>query len=246
MPAGAVTPPAPGVPGAPVFGDAGVATPPVPGVPGGGTTVPAASVTPPAPGVPGGATTVPGNAGTPSTPGLPPGSTDTYINYPAPPVPPTPPNSTGVSAGTPGSPTPGTPGSTLTLTDLLTPPGIARTLQNTASSVMGATPPGTPPVPGGSGSVSLAVPGTPSPIAPLAATGLSNLVSPPSLTIPSIPGLPVPLPNTVPVPSDLLCVGTDWSASQGDSAATPPAAEVPRVVTGAAPTGDRRDRWGNR
>ncbi|PWQ83760.1 hypothetical protein DKX15_22200, partial [Enterococcus faecium] len=75
-------------------------------------------------------------------------------------------------------------------------------------------------------------------------TSLSNLITPPSLTIPSIPGLPVPLPNEVPVPSDLLCVGTDWSASQGDSAATPGNVEVPRrVTTGGAPAGDRRDRW---
>jgi hypothetical protein len=108
-------------------------------------------------------------------------------------------------------------------------------------------PPGTPSVPGGAGSVSVGVPAPPSPLTPLAATGLSNLVSPPSLTIPSIPGLPVPLPNEVPVPSDLLCVGTDWSATQGDSATTPVNAEIPRaLVTGAAPVGDRRDRWDTR
>mgnify|MGYP007088732256 FL=1 len=161
-------------------------------------------------------------------------------------MPPTPPNGTSVNAGTPGSPIPGTPGNTLTLTDLLTPPGMARTVQNTASSVMGITPPGTPPVPGAPGAVNVAVPGPPSPLTPLAATGLSNLINPPSLTIPSIPGMPIPLPNTVPVPSDLLCVGTDWSASQGDSATSPPSADAPRpVVTGPA-AGQGRDRWDTR
>ncbi len=187
---------------------------------------------------------MPGAVGTPPTPPLPPGSTNTYINYPAPPVPPTLPNSANVNAGTPGTPIPGTPGSQLTLSDLLTPPGVARTLQNTASSVIGVTPPGAPPVPGGAGAVNVSVPGVPSPMTPLAATGLSNLVSPPSLTIPSIPGLPVPLPNELPVPSDLLCVGTDWSASQGDSAEAPANVEIPRaLITGAAPVGERRDRW---
>jgi hypothetical protein len=161
-------------------------------------------------------------------------------------VPPTLPNSGSVSTSTPGSPIPGTPGYQLTLSDLLTPPGVARTLQNSASSVIGIAPPGTPPVPGASGAASVSVPGVPSPIAPLAATGLSNLISPPSLTIPSIPGLPIPLPSELPVPSDLLCVGTDWSASQGDSAAAPANVEIPRaLIAGTPPVGDRRD-WDTR
>jgi len=53
-------------------------------------------------------------------------------------------------------------------------------------------------------------------VTPLFASGISNLVSPPALNLPSVPGLGIPLPNQVPIPSDLLCVGTDWSASQGD------------------------------
>jgi hypothetical protein len=111
---------------------------------------------------------------------------------------------------------------------------------------MGVTPPGTPPVPGASGAVNVAAPGPPSPLTPLAATGLSNLINPPSLTIPSIPGMPIPLPSTVPVPSDLLCVGTDWSASQGDSATAPPSVEAPRPVVTGPPAGQGRDRWDTR
>jgi hypothetical protein len=77
---------------------------------------------------------------------------------------------------------------------------------------------------------------------------LSNLIAPPALNIPSIPGLPVPLPNGLPMPSDLLCAGTDWSASQGDPAAAPVVnADIPMaLVTGADPLGEGRDRWNDR
>lgn len=94
----------------------------------------------------------------------------------------------------------------------------------------------------------MGVPAPPDPLTPLAATGLSNLIAPPSLNIPSIPGLPVPLPNEIPTPSDLLCVGTDWSVSQGDSATAPAVnADIPKaLVTGTEPLGERRDRWDNR
>lgn len=133
----------------------------------------------------------------------------------------------------------------MTVADLLTPPGVMRTVQDAASSVAGVMPPPPPPVPGASGAASVGVPAPPDPLTPLAATGLSNLIAPPPLNIPSIPGLPVPLPNEIPVPSDLLCIGTDWSASQGDPAAAPAAnADIPRaLVTGTEPLG--RDRWDN-
>jgi hypothetical protein len=74
-------------------------------------------------------------------------------------------------------------------------------------------------------------------------TGVSNLVSPPALNLPSIPGVGIPLPNQVPIPSDLLCVGTDWSASQGDSDVGPAVnSAIPRaVLTGSDPA---VDRWG--
>ncbi|MCV7070706.1 hypothetical protein H7H73_09890, partial [Mycobacterium rufum] len=99
--------------------------------------------------------------------------------------------------------------------------------------------------PGVPGAVSVSGPPIPDGVTPLLATGVSNLIAPSPLNLPSIPGLPVPLPNQIPVPSDLLCVGTDWSATQGDSANRGPAnADLPRVpVTAATPAGDRRDRW---
>jgi hypothetical protein len=135
----------------------------------------------------------------------------------------------------------------VTVADLLTPPGVIRTVQDGASSVASVLPPPPAPAPGASGAVNVGVPGPPDPLTPLAATGLSNLIAPTPLNIPSIPGLPVPLPNALPVPSDLLCVGTDWSASQGDSAAAPVVdADLPKVSAGQAPSGERRDRWADR
>ncbi len=133
----------------------------------------------------------------------------------------------------------------MTVADLLTPPGVLRTVQDSASSVVGLLPPPPAPAPGAPGAVSVSGPVIPDTVTPLLATGVSNLIAPSPLNLPSIPGLPVPLPNEIPVPSDLLCVGTDWSATQGDSAAGRPAnADLPGVpVTGATPAGDRRDRW---
>ena len=160
-------------------------------------------------------------------------------------TPPTPPSSVGVTTGVPSSPIPGTPGNSMTVADLLTPPGVLRTVQGAASSVAGALPPPPAPAPGVPGAVSVSGPPIPDGVTPLLATGVSNLIAPSPLNLPSIPGLPVPLPNQIPVPSDLLCVGTDWSATQGDSANRGPAnADLPRVpVTAATPAGDRRDRW---
>ncbi len=188
--------------------------------------------------------TVPAGAATPPTPGTPgvPVAANVPGNVPG--TPPTPPSSVGVNTGVPSSPIPGTPGNSMTVADLLTPPGVLRTVQDSASSVIGLLPPPPAPAPGVPGAVSVSGPGIPDAVTPLLATGVSNLISPSPLNLPSIPGLPVPLPNEIPVPSDLLCVGTDWSATQGDSARGPVNADVPRApVSGAAPAGDRRDRW---
>jgi hypothetical protein len=220
VPAGAVTPPGPGGPGAGGVVPAGAVTPPVPGGPGTGAAVPAGAVTPPAPGTPGGAAVVPAGAATP-------------------PIPSSPPSSVGVSGAVPSAPIPGTPGSSLTVADLLTPPGVLRAVQDTASSVAGVLPPPPAPAPGAPGAVSISGPGIPDPVTPLLATGVSNLIAPSPLNLPSIPGMPFPLPNEIPVPSDLLCVGTDWSATQGDSA-TPGSVDVNAARQ---PVADGRDRW---
>jgi hypothetical protein len=53
------------------------------------------------------------------------------------------------------------------------------------------------------------------------ATGASML-APGAVGIPTIPGLPIPMPTTVSMPQDLLCAGTGWSAT--DPAAGPDAA----------------------
>ncbi|GJF10103.1 hypothetical protein NGTWS1803_16330 [Mycolicibacterium cyprinidarum] len=167
------------------------------------------------------------------------------VNNPVPPYSGPPPASNRVNTGTPQPPVPGNPGSSATVNDLLTPPGVLRTVQDGVSSVAGALPPPPVPAPGAAGAVNVGVPAAPSPLTPLAATGLSNLVSPQPLTIPSIPGLPVPLPSEIPVPTDLLCVGTNWSASQGDPAAESAInVDIPKaLVTGTGPLGERRDRW---
>ncbi|WP_240431028.1 hypothetical protein [Mycobacterium kyogaense] len=188
--------------------------------------VPAGGVTPPVPGGPGGAVAVPASAATP-------------------PVPPTPPASVGVNGGVPSSPIPGAPGNSLTVRDLLTPPGVLRTVQDAASSVAGVLPPPPAPAPGAPAAVSISAPPVPDGFTPLLATGVSNLISPSPLNLPSIPGMPVPLPNEIPVPSDLLCAGTDWSASQGGGVTRAPAADAD-VVRAPVVGGDRRDRWEGR
>ena len=127
----------------------------------------------------------------------------------------------------------------MTVADLLTPPGLLRAVQGTASSVSGALPPPPAPAPGAPGAVSVSGPGIPDPVTPLLATGVSNLIAPSPLNLPSIPGMPFPLPNEIPVPSDLLCAGTDWSATQADSAAPGPVAVDPARQ----PVGEGRDRW---
>jgi hypothetical protein len=131
-------------------------------------------------------------------------------------------------------------------TDLLTPPGIIHAVQGATTSLVSMIPPPAPPVPGTPAAAVAGVPAAVNPLTPLFATGLSNLVARPPVSLPPIPGLPVPMPAGLPVPSDLLCAGTDWSASQGDSAAQPAAnSAIPRaLITGTQPGTDRRDRWG--
>jgi hypothetical protein len=48
---------------------------------------------------------------------------------------------------------------------------------------------------------------------------IGNLGSfvPAALPVPSVPGLPVPLPQTVSLPHDLICEGTAWSASKSNA-----------------------------
>ncbi|MGE3658801.1 MAG: hypothetical protein AB7G47_18740 [Mycolicibacterium sp.] len=115
------------------------------------------------------------------------------------------------------------------------------------TSVTGMLPPPPAPVPGAAATVDAGIPAPAAPLTPLAATGLSNLVAPPSLTVPSIPGLPVPLPSEIPMPTDLICVDTAWSASQGDSTGAPATnGDGPKaLVEGTKPVSDRRDRWEN-
>jgi len=121
----------------------------------------------------------------------------------------------------------------VTFADLMTPPGVLHTVQGAASSIASVVPAPTPPVPGASAASVASVPAAPDPVTPWLASGVSQLLSPPPLNLPSIPGVGIPLPNKVPVPSDLLCVGTDWSASVGDHGAQPPI----------GPTVSGRDRW---
>jgi hypothetical protein len=65
--------------------------------------------------------------------------------------------------------------------------------------------------------------------APLLANGAS-LLAPGAVGVPTIPGLPIPLPTTVALPQDLVCEGTGWSATapDGGAPALGPAAEPRR------------------
>jgi hypothetical protein len=119
------------------------------------------------------------------------------------------------------------------LADLMTPPGVLRTVQGGVSSIASAVPSPAPPISGIPAAAMASLPVAPDLVTPILASGVSQLLSPPPLNLPSVPGLGIPLPNKMPVPSDLLCAGTDWSASQGDHGALP----------AVGPAADRRDRW---
>jgi hypothetical protein len=66
---------------------------------------------------------------------------------------------------------------------------------------------------------------------PVLADGAS-LLMPGVLSLPTVPGLPIPLPTQVGLPQDLICAGTGWSAT------TP--SEVPHA---APPAEARRGDW---
>jgi hypothetical protein len=121
----------------------------------------------------------------------------------------------------------------LTIADLMTPPGVIHTVQGAANSIASVVPTPPTPVPGTSAAAVAGIPPAPDPVTPWLASGVSQLLSPPPLNLPSIPGVGIPLPSKVPLPTDLLCVGTDWSASVGGHGAQPP---IGPAVNG-------RDRW---
>jgi len=56
--------------------------------------------------------------------------------------------------------------------------------------------------------------------APLLANGAS-LLAPGAVGIPTIAGLPLPLPTTVSMPQDLVCSGTGWSVNTPEAAPAP-------------------------
>jgi hypothetical protein len=130
-------------------------------------------------------------------------------------------------------PKPPTPFAPTSLADLMTPPGVIHTVQGAASSIASVVPAPEAGLPGAPGAAIAGVPPAANPVTPWLASGVSQLLSPPPLNLPSVPGVGIPLPSKVPVPSDLLCAGTDWSVSQGDHGAQPP---VQQAVNG-------RDRW---
>jgi hypothetical protein len=80
-----------------------------------------------------------------------------------------------------------------------------------------------------------ALPTPPAEVIPTLAQGVATLLSPPQLTIPSIPGIGIPLPSTISAPHDLLCAATGWSADKTGSGL--PAGAV--IGTEAPPAG----RW---
>ncbi|MDA4103593.1 hypothetical protein MMON44395_18695 [Mycolicibacterium monacense DSM 44395] len=91
-----------------------------------------------------------------------------------------------------------------------------------------------PPLEGAAAVFDRLLPGAPTPGAPgAAANGPWDFI--PTIQVPQIPGLPVPLPTEIGPPSDGICAGTGglWSASAAPGA-TPATAP-------ASPVSDRRD-----
>jgi hypothetical protein len=100
----------------------------------------------------------------------------------------------------------------------------------------GAIPPGVgTPLQGAAAVFDRLLPGAPAPGAPSTA-----LATPwemiPTIPLPHIPGLPVPLPKEIKMPSDGICAGTAglWSASAGTGA-------QPGATPAATAGTDRRD-----
>jgi len=190
-------------------------TPPTPGGEGPGTGGGGGGGVPPVPGTPGTSTSGGGSASTPpvldaSNPAI------AVLNQTNQVVPPAGPPSGGRAA----SPT--------------TLPGLLLPLKNTAESLTTVVPPPAPPAPGSpaavvveqaQGPLSAAVPGM--------AAATSTLFSPPELNLPSIPGVGIPLPNKISLPTDLICEGTAWSATVTDADGAP--------VTPTQLPADRRD-----
>jgi hypothetical protein len=81
------------------------------------------------------------------------------------------------------------------------------------------------------------LPTPPVEVLPSLAQGVATLLSPPQITLPGIPGFSVPLPKTISAPSDLLCIGTGWSATAGGAAG---GQEAP---AGDAPVARPEGRW---
>jgi hypothetical protein len=138
------------------------------------------------------------------------------VNVVTPPAPPAPPASGSTAVNIPTPPYPAAPG--------------------TSVSSAGGTPTGVfPPLEGAAAVFDRLLPGAPTPGAPgAAANGPWDFI--PTITVPQIPGLPVPLPTEIGPPSDGICAGTGglWSAS-----AAPGVTPATAAATSAA--GDRRD-----
>jgi collagen type IV alpha len=122
---------------------------------------------------------------------------------------------------TPPAATPGIPGSNRAAT----PPTPPTVLPGGPGSYIGPTPGGlgtlipSAPISDAAGTL----PTPPAQLFPAMAQGVATLLSPPQVTIPGIPGFGIPLPSTISMPRDLLCVGTGWSATKSDIASGAPA-----------------------
>jgi hypothetical protein len=107
------------------------------------------------------------------------------------------------------------------------------------ASGAGGTPTGVlPPLEGAAAVFDRLLPGAPTPSAPgavgTATNGPWDFI--PTITVPQIPGLPVPLPTEIGPPSDGICAGTGglWSASAAPGA-------TPAKAPATSPASDRRD-----
>ncbi len=98
-----------------------------------------------------------------------------------PPTPPTPGSSVAATANSTTPPTPPIGPTQLAAADLLTPPGVARTVQGGVTSVAGLIPPPSAAPSGAAASTAAAVTPVLDPVTGPLATGVSNLIAPPPL-----------------------------------------------------------------